>query len=122
MKKLKALVNGIPVTLEVAENLHEFSEGFRGLPNALDNTGILFNFNKVQHLVFENGGVQEPITLLFLANFKTYGTVDEVAYLLPNDTTHRKSIGTYPIAIELKSSFCEKNKIGVGAFVTLYRN
>lgn len=121
MRKVKAKIDSIPVTLHVAETEEEYREGARTLGGTLEvDEGILFDFSKnPQRLGMENSGVNQNLALLFFITIGRAGIVSEVGGLDKQDATPKYSKGVYGYVVELREDFCKANRIKQGSILTL---
>jgi len=122
MRQISAVIDSIPITLNVPEELKEFREGVRLSGGRLqEHEGYLFNFKTPSILYFENSGVDEDITLLFFNAFidEKMGVVSGVKSLKAQSTSIVSSENPYAIALELRADFCITNKIGEGSILSI---
>jgi len=121
MKKITALVDSMPIILNIPETLSEFREGARLSELGLQpNEGYLFQFGKFERLSFENSNVREDLSLLFFHDFVgTAAVIEEVKQLKSLSAEIVTSDGMYGAAVELPLDFCQANRIGKGSILTL---
>ena len=120
MKKVRALLNGISVRLNVPETLQEFRDGARFSEGKLaENEGYLFNFGKSMQIVMENSGVHHDLAILYFYPFSKYGIVEEVKSMKDNSPDSVCSAGFYQVSVEMRQDFIEKNGIYKGAILAL---
>lgn len=119
MRRIEAIIDGITVFLNVPETSSEYREGARASGNVLgESEGYLFKYDLPQKLAFENTGVPFELKVLFLTNLDSVSVVAEEATLLKDSSKVAASFTPYTAAIELRSDFCHKYKIGVGSLIT----
>ena len=122
MKKVNAIIDSIPIYLNVPEEESEFREGVRATGGKLQETeGYLFNFVNPSVLYFENCLVEDDITLLFFHPFvdNKAGVVTETKRLKARDVKIVSSDNPYSVALELRTDFCNKFNIREGSILTL---
>lgn len=123
MKRVEAIIDGIPIYLNVPETNEEFKEGARASNGVLsDNEGYLFDFRSPMPIVMENSGVSHDLTLLYLFSLDKYGAVAEVSQMKEQASTPVASVGVYRVCIELRKDFCDRNRIGVNSIVSLKKS
>ena len=119
MKRIESIIDGVNISLNVPETASEYREGARASSNSLaENEGYLFKYDIPQKLSFENTGVPFQLKVLFLTTLGTASVVAEEGTLLKDSSKVVASFTPHSAAIELRSDFCEKYKIGVGSIVT----
>ena len=122
MKHVTALIDSIPIELNIPEEEAEFREGVRLSGGTLrEQEGYLFNFPQPSILYFENCNVDEDITLLFFHPFveSRMGVVTGVKKLKARDVKIVSSDNVFSVALELRTDFCTKYNIKEGSILSL---
>jgi uncharacterized membrane protein (UPF0127 family) len=125
MRRTKALINGTLVQLNQVETAEEYREGARASGDTLtEDEGYLFTYETPMTLGFENTGVPYDLRLLFVKEIPgtspKQGVVTETGTLLRDSSKVVGSFLPHSTAIELRSDFCERYKLGMGSIVTFY--
>lgn len=122
MKKIKASLDSIPLTLHVPETEDEYREGIRTLGGSLPlDEGMLFHFFGGNQIIMENSGVNHPITLLFFISLGrgTSGIVSEIKQMNRDDGAHVKSQGSYSWVLEVRKEFFESYNLRPGSILQI---
>ena len=132
MKKVRALIDGLSVELNVVETPEEYREGARASGKSLqESEGYVFSYEVPQVLGFENTGVPFDLRVLYLLEITTSpnAEVSNQGVVLSFQDMQKDSSkivsqpnSRYTMAIELRKDFCEKNKIGTGSLVSFYED
>lgn len=122
MKKVKANLDSIPLTVNVPETEEEYREGIRKLGGSLPlDEGMLFNFHNGTQIIMENSGVNNSISLLYFISLGrgNSGIVSEIKHMNKDDASHVKSQGMYSWVLEVRKEFFDSYKIRIGSILQI---
>jgi uncharacterized membrane protein (UPF0127 family) len=111
-KKILAKISNIPLKLKVASTQKSQIAGFSKYRKPLDDSGILFVYDKEEPLSFWMKGVNFPLDIIFFdsnLDYINHETMQPSDKFNSNDLPKYISKRPAQFAVELPSGWCKKN-------------
>ncbi|MCD6121728.1 MAG: DUF192 domain-containing protein [Spirochaetales bacterium] len=116
LEKITVKINGVPLTVEVAKTNAEREKGLMYRKKLAPETGMLFVFNKDQHLSFWMKNTLIPLSIAFLSK---EGKILEIEDMKPHSERIIRSKYSSRFALEVNRGEFRKIGAHVGDYVVL---
>jgi uncharacterized membrane protein (UPF0127 family) len=110
----RAACNDGEFFLHVASTQEDKVRGLEVFSNIEKNEGMLFPFEKAQHVSFHMGSVKFPIDIIFLMNTPIGLKVAKVVHNIQPGSTEKWSCNDVVAVVELTGRTCKSHNISIG--------